>query len=332
MARVTEGTGGTEALTGISVCIPVFDDWASAYAVAERLDAVADDLGAPVRVLFVDDGSSEPAPARPLPALGRVVEVSTLRLRRNLGHQRAIAVGLAHLHETRLGDLVVVMDGDGEDAPADVKTLIDRCRALGDAKVVFAARRKRTEGVVFRLGYVTYKILHLLLTGRGINIGNFSVIPPTLLPRIMGVPELWNHYAAGVIHARIPVATVGIDRSKRIVGTSKMNLVALATHGMSAISVFGDVAGMRLLTATSGLALLSLTALSGVVVVRFTTDLAIPGWATSAAGLLCVIVLNLLMLSVVFVLFVLQSRNVAHFLPLRDYRFYVLTHDVLYAT
>ena len=63
-----------------------------------------------------------------------------LQLRRNLGHQRAIAVGLAYAEEHDPCDVVVIMDGDGEDDPKDVPRLLACCRQAGGREIVFAER------------------------------------------------------------------------------------------------------------------------------------------------------------------------------------------------
>ena len=73
-----------------------------------------------------------------------------------------------------------------------------------------------------------------------------------------------------------------------------------------------------------------LAGLAIVVAIRMFTDLAIPGWATNAFGILAVILLNLLVLAVAFVLFVLQSRNIAGFLPLRDWTDHVAARTTLH--
>ena len=67
-----------------------------------------------------------------------------------LGHQRAIATGLCYAHDHLPAHVVVVMDGDGEDAPQDVPRLLDQVRATDGRKIVFAERTKRSESVVFR--------------------------------------------------------------------------------------------------------------------------------------------------------------------------------------
>lgn len=110
----------------IAVCIPIYNDWQSALLLLERLDAAAGHLQDDTDVLFVDDGSTEAVPRRiatPPQALRRV---QVLRLRRNLGHQRAIAVALTFLYERDACSHVVVMDGDGEDDPVHIAALLER--------------------------------------------------------------------------------------------------------------------------------------------------------------------------------------------------------------
>lgn len=103
-----------------------------------------------------------------------------------------------------------------------------------------------------------------------------------------------------------------------------MNLVALVTHGLSAISVFSDEVGTRLLVATSSAVVALLVALLAVIGIRAWTSLAIAGWATSAVGLLAVLLVNLFLVMTAAVVFVLQSRDRSSFVPLRDYHYFVL--------
>jgi hypothetical protein len=314
----------------IIVCMPVYNDWTAAQTLLEELDELAASSRDVVSVVLIDDGSTDPCPAAMRCTPRGLQRIQVVHLRRNVGHQRAIALGLCFIHETTKQGLTVVMDADGEDKPADVWALVDHCRRLGETRVVFARRTRRTEGVLFRAGYLAYKALHRVLVGWGVEVGNFSVIPRALLERIVGISELWNHYAAAVFHARLPIEKVPLDRGRRYSGGSHMNLVSLVTHGLSAISVYSDVAGVRLLLSAAFLLSLATAGLVVVVAVRLFTDLAIPGWATNAAGLLLVSALSALLLIAVFVQMILQSRNYAQFLPLRDWRFYVASHTTLH--
>ncbi len=311
-------------------CIPVFDDWTAVARLLELLDGVAAGIGAPVSVLLVDDGSTDPVPSALSFRPTALREVLVLPLRRNLGHQRAIAIGLTFLYAQRPCRAVVVMDADGEDAPSDLPRLLAELAAHDSKRAVFAARTRRTEGFLFWAGYRAFKLLHRLLTGRRVEVGNFSVLPWYLLERLVGVSEIWNHYAAAVYKARLPVAQVPLPRGRRLAGESKMNFVALVTHGLSAISVFGETVGVRLVCLTAGLFVLAFLGVAATLAIRLFTEHAIPGWASILTGLLTVLMVGLVTMLTLAVLLVLQSRERYSFLPLRDYRHYVLPERALF--
>jgi hypothetical protein len=154
-------------------------------------------------------------------------------------------------------------------------------------------------------------------------VGNFSVIPAPVLSSLVFSSYLWNHYAASVMKARIPHDMVPTTRAKRLVGGSRMNVVALVTHGLSAMSVFADRIGVRLLLAVSMLTVLAVAALAVTLALRVTTSLAIPGWSTSTSGLLVVLLCQLFLLMMVFVFVALGGREVSSFVPARDHIHYI---------
>ena len=303
------------------VLMPVFNDWAACDRLLVALDEALAQDGLSAAVLFVDDGStvseSSDFARRHYVALSRI---EILRLRRNLGHQRAICVGLSFIgnHEPANREVVVLMDSDGEDDPRDVPRLLRKFREEGGRKIVFAERTKRSESLVFRFCYATYRLLHQVLTSHDIHAGNFSVMSRTHLRSLVVAPELWNHYASAVRACRLPQSYLSTARGKRLAGERRMNFVGLVIHGLSAISVFSDVVGVRLLLVVLGLAAAAMAGVGVVVVLRFFTNLAIPGWATSAVGLLLVMLLQAIILSVTFSFIILASRNRATFLPARD--------------
>ncbi len=320
------GTAAPEASGVPLVLIPVFNDWASLSRLLTELDSVLAAHDIEADVLVVDDGSTvEPDELRelgPVTALGRV---DILTVRRNLGHQRAIAIGLAYVEDSLQTGPVVVMDGDGEDDPADVPRLLERLHETGGQQIVFAERTRRSESIAFRAFYALYKLVHWLLTGKGVRVGNFSVLPRRRLSSLVVVAELWNHYAAAVIRSRQPYCMVPTQRAKRYCGQSTMNFVSLVTHGLSAISVHADVAGVRLLVMSVLLALLTFFAIVAAVIVRLATSLAVPGWATYTVGILVVILVQAMMAAFVFSFMILGTRHGSTFLPRRDYSYFVGT-------
>jgi polyisoprenyl-phosphate glycosyltransferase len=313
------------------ILIPVYNDWTALGKLLGLLDGAIASAGLQVNVLIVDDGSSQPTEPDliegPFDAIGKV---DILRLRRNLGHQRAIAIGLAYVEASIPCDAVVLMDGDGEDAPEDVPRLLARFHQEGGRAIVFAERTRRSESLSFQFFYQLYRAMHVTLTGVSVRVGNFSAIPRARLSSLVAVSELWNHYAASVFASRQPFVMIPTHRARRLDGRSSMNFTRLVIHGLSALSVFSDVIGVRMVIAASLLIVAGIVGLTTTVGVRLFTDLAIPGWATTAFGLLLVLLLQAVMFLVVFCFITLAGRNGSSFLPIRDYGYFVAGADTIY--
>ncbi len=309
----------------MTILLPVFNDWAALDKLLRRLDAVLFDQAITAHVLVVDDGSTQSlAPDQLVDAYRALRPLDILHLRRNLGHQRAIAVGLAYLEAERAAcQLVVVMDSDGEDDPLDVPRLIARADQTGRASMIFAERTKRSESLLFQVCYHLYRLVHRILTGRSVRVGNFSAIPRKRLESLVATSELWNHYAAAAFTSRQPFETIPTSRARRLDGRSKMNFVGLVIHGLSAVSVYSDVIGVRLMIATLLMIGLDLVAIGLTLVIRLTTNLAIPGWASTVFGVLLIVLLQATLFLFVFSFMILAGRNSASFLPRRDYIHFV---------
>jgi glycosyltransferase involved in cell wall biosynthesis len=308
----------------IVVLIPLFNDWEAADLLLDGLDAAFVQSRWPVDVLLVDDGSTETPPAgfaqRRFAALQ---SVDILTLRRNLGHQRAIAVGLVYVYQNRPCSAVIVMDSDGEDRPEDIPGLLERFRDNGEASIVFAARSKRLERLPFRVLYQIYRLIHRLLTGDPVRVGNFSVVPVACLAKLVVVPEIWNHYAAAVIRSRIPFSSIPIPRGKRVAGKSKMNFIGLLLHGLSAFFVYGEIVGARLLVGIA-LALIVEVALIAVGIgMRVSASPNVVSIAAYLAGLLGIILLQAIPIALILVFSVIGSRVNVGFLPVRDCPYFV---------
>lgn len=305
----------------IVILIPTFNDWESAGLLLESLEDVARDRSLDARVLFLDDGSTEPLPARFASRCHALSDVSVLRLRRNLGHQRAIAVGLVYAYQNLTCDAVVVMDGDGEDRPEDIPALLTQYEKTG--RIVFAARAKRLEHWSFRALYHVYRWLHLLLTGDHVRVGNFSVVPFPSLAQIVVIPEIWNHYAAAVIRSRLLFTTVPIARGPRLAGESKMNFVGLLLHGLSAFFVYGEIVGARLLIAIAVALVLETGLVTLGIAIQLTTHFSIVALALYAALATGLLLLQAIPVALILVFTVIGSRVNVGFLPLRDCPYFV---------
>lgn len=271
----------------IAIVTPVFEDRAAASRLFLELAEV---LGERLFLVAVDDGSvREPVRIEWLHA-ARARGV-VIRLRRNVGHQRAIAIGLSWVAEN-LSDAgrIVVMDSDGEDLPRSIRDLMAALDSP-EVDIVVAQRRSRVESLRFRAFYVVYKALFRLLSGRAISFGNFMAMTPPAVRRLAAMQELWIHVAASVLNSKLRVATRALDRGPRYAGQSKMNFVGLALHGFRALMVFADDVLVRVGIACALVAGLSLLGSAAAITLKL-IGFATPGWFSVALGILLLMFLQ----------------------------------------
>jgi glycosyltransferase involved in cell wall biosynthesis len=314
--------------------MPVYEDWESALQVCQRIDLVfSRELSVNASVLFVDDGSASIPGPQSLTWRPQALEsICVLSLRRNLGHQRAIAVGLSYVSEHRKADVVVIMDSDGEDRPEDIPQLLESMSKAGRPVAVFAERGKRLEGFTFRSLYQCYRVVHYFLVGHDIRFGNFSVLPWSHVESLTAYSELWNHYAAAFLKTRLPYVRRQIDRGKRIAGKSRMKFVDLVIHGLSAWFANQELVATRLLVLTILFSLVLLIPMGTVAGLRLFTDKAVPGWATSTIGLLLILDVQSLIASFMLVFSIMVNRSHLGFVPIRDYRWFLRGECTLFKT
>ena len=128
----------------VIIISPVFNDWKSAHKLLQHIDSLR--LENQISVVLVDDASTEPYNIKELSRpYGRIEEIQILPLKRNCGHQRAIALGLAYVNANYNFDCVIVMDCDGEDQAAVIPELIQTMEKNDCSQIVLAKRGKRSE-------------------------------------------------------------------------------------------------------------------------------------------------------------------------------------------
>ena len=122
----------------ISVVAPAFDEERSVALLFEELQAALDPLDAPWEVVFVDDGSTDGTFA----ALTRLHDanenVRVVRLRRNFGKSAALAAGFEQVR----GDVVVTIDADLQDDPAEIPRLLAKLDEGFDLVSGWKSRRR----------------------------------------------------------------------------------------------------------------------------------------------------------------------------------------------
>jgi glycosyltransferase involved in cell wall biosynthesis len=122
----------------LSVVIPVYNEEENVRLLHERLRNALDPLNQEYELLFVDDGSTD----KTLPILEEIQaqdnKVVVLSLRRNFGQTAAFTAGF----DFSRGDVVVTMDGDLQNDPADIPKLLE---LIKESDLVSGWRKKRKD-------------------------------------------------------------------------------------------------------------------------------------------------------------------------------------------
>lgn len=270
-----------------AVVMPVYEDKEASTRLLNELFA---EYGNRAYVVIVDDGSLHQS-VRSTVLSDAGLSGVVIKLKRNVGHQRAIAIGLNYVadHHPDIA-CTVVMDSDGEDTPQSIRQLVAPL-SNPNVDVVVAQRKSRIETIRFKAFYLVYKALFQLLTGRKISFGNFMAIAPTGLKRLVAMQELWMHVAGCVLSSKLRIQTLPLDRGPRYAGKSKMNFVGLALHGFRALMVFAEDVLVRvgmMCALVAGLTISASFLAIGLKLANFAT----PGWFSVALGILLLVLLQ----------------------------------------
>jgi glycosyltransferase involved in cell wall biosynthesis len=202
----------------LSVIVPVYNEKGNLRPLYEELTAILDDVVADYELIFVDDGSRDGSYAV-LQALHEDDDrVTVVRFRRNFGQTAAFTAGFDYART----DLVVTMDADGQNDPADIPKLICKLRE-GDYDIVVGWRVERRESWVRRLlsgvaNALISRVSDISIHDRGCSLKIFRA---DLVRHILLYGELHRFMPelASTVGARVAEVPVN-DRSRRH-GTSK---------------------------------------------------------------------------------------------------------------
>ena len=220
----------------IIILVPVFNDWESLKRLLQEINKNIKNFKNIVFDCFiVNDASTIKQPKMEKPNLIHLIKI--FNMKKNQGHARCNAFGIKFIFEQEEFDNLIVMDGDGEDRPQEIKDLINQ--SIKDPnKSIVAKRIKRSEGLFFQLFYKFHKLLTLFFTGQNINFGNFTCLTKADVGVLSTRGSLWNSFS-GTLKKNIKYFNeINSIRGSRYYGPSKMRFSQLVLHSLSIISVF----------------------------------------------------------------------------------------------
>ena len=303
----------------IAILLPVYDDKQSLQLLLQDISKLQDSRLKSISIVIVNDGSADFSVQK----IADEKNITVIQLSRNLGHQKAIAIGLSYIKQKYKDTAVIVMDSDGEDRAADIPLLLD-ANEKSPGLIFFAARKRRTNGLAFKLFYYLYKLSFYFFTGKKISFGNFSLIPYPALCRLVYYSEIWSNYPGGVMKSGLDYNALPTERGNRYAGKSKMNFTSLVLHGFGAIAVFLETIIIRIAIVSFLLILVSLISIIAILIIKTTTELAIPGWASIAGTSMFIILLISFIISLIAIFIYLSTQSQKKFIPALHYQDYIL--------
>ena len=122
----------------IIILIPVFNDWESLKKLIKEINEnIQNFKDIKFECLIINDASTiaQPKIIKPI----NISSIEILNMRENRGHARCNAFGIRYIFKNKEFDNLILMDGDGEDRPEEIKSLVKNYR-----KPYFVCRSKKS--------------------------------------------------------------------------------------------------------------------------------------------------------------------------------------------
>ncbi|WP_433296560.1 glycosyltransferase family 2 protein [Actinoplanes sp. CA-030573] len=261
----------------VSVVTPMYDEAAAVDGFAARLRPVLDELGLPYEVVAVDDGSRDATVARLLALRATWPSLRVVALRRNAGHQAALAAGL----RAARGDYVVTIDADLQDPPEVIAPMVSTAVSRG-VDVVYGVRadRRADSGFKRRTAGLYYWLMRRLAGDFvGGQAGDFRLMSRAVVDVLNGLPEQRPVYRLVVPSLGFPSAAVEYARAARVAGRTKYPLGKMIRLTVDSVTSF-SAAPLRVAT---WLGLVSFVACLALIVgglLAWSLGGTVPGWTS----------------------------------------------------
>ena len=220
----------------IIILIPVFNDWESLNKLIIKINENIKSFSEiNFECLIINDASTTQPPELRRPSNFWSMEL--LNMKENRGHARCNAFGIRYVFQNKEFDNLILMDGDGEDRPEEIKSLINKIKDDPSLSVV-AKRVKRSEGPLFQFLYQLHKLITFIFTGKNVNFGNYSILTRGDVEKLHSKASLWSSYSGSVKKNLKSFNEINSIRGLRYFGPSQMSLFKLIIHSLSIIAVF----------------------------------------------------------------------------------------------
>jgi glycosyltransferase involved in cell wall biosynthesis len=220
----------------LSVVTPMYNEREAVDHFVARLRPALDRLGVTYEVVAVDDGSKDATVARLLQLRTEWPELRVVSLRRNHGHQTALAAGL----RSARGDYVVSIDADLQDPPETIGDMLATAREQG-IDVVYGVRNDRSSDTIFKrrtAGAYYWMMRRLVGPWVSDQAGDFRLMSRAVVDVLNALPEQRPVYRLVVPSLGFPSAEVTYVRAERVAGETKYPLSKMIKLTLDSVTSF----------------------------------------------------------------------------------------------
>ena len=217
------------------ILVPVYNDWKSLNKLLTHLNKVFKNTNDYINeVLIINDNSTDEINIKKN-NLSSIKKITIITLKKNLGSQRAITIGLLYLRKKK-DSFVTIMDADGEDDPFQIETMLNEARKNKNF-IITSNRKKRKESLLIQVLYRIHLIITFIFTFKWISFGNFTTFNSKNISKILSNNDCWYAYSSSVIR-NCKIKRLYAKREKRYFDKSKLNLLTLMEHSLRVNAVF----------------------------------------------------------------------------------------------
>ncbi len=220
----------------LSIVVPVYNEEASILSTLERISGAIKTFD--FEILVVNDGSTDGTSMIARNAALRIPQVRVVELARNSGHMSAITAGI----DCALGRWVVTIDGDGQDPPELIPSMIELAEA-NSADLCFMIRKDRKQDSIRHRVFspLFYRLLSRATGGKApIQAADFRLMSDRVIKVLKELPETNRIYRVIASDLKFKSVEIEYSRNQRESGESKYRFIKLG------------ILAIRSLLATSG--------------------------------------------------------------------------------
>lgn len=217
--------------------IPVYNDWSSLKILILKIYNSYNNTKN-INIVILNDKSTKSFNIEKK-IIKKFNSFKILNFKKNIGSQRAIAVGLNFISKKHKCFKVLIMDADGEDNPLIINKIIKKSNDYpNDAILVY--RTKRKENFLIKLFYELHIFICFVLSGQNVRFGNFSLINQDHVKNLITDNSLWFAYSSSIKKKVKNFKKVFAEKQKRYVDKSNLGFFDLLNHSLRILIPFKE--------------------------------------------------------------------------------------------